>query len=243
MLDNASELIEENIECSILLDEERIKKKVFQNIRKSNNKHIVWRKRRYAAIFIAVLGISGITVWAHTVIKGAGEIRENRDEIMKEQQSQKIDESSVKEMPEQHFEILPELISPENLYEEGIPIAKYIVELKVDSIGKISECYLDNGAMIIFTPSDGNGWSINVNEKLKFKFQQERIDNLKKAGTLEVGYIYEGEIFMKDTLKQKESEIELDFSEPGKYALYLKNLSSDRIIISNGTLNKIQEEK
>lgn len=45
MLDNAFELIEENTECDVLLDEDRIKEKVFQNIRKPHNKQIVWRKK------------------------------------------------------------------------------------------------------------------------------------------------------------------------------------------------------
>lgn len=243
MLDNASELIEENTECDVLLDEDRIKEKVFQNIRKPHNKQIVWRKKRYAAVFIAMVSISGVTVLAHSILKGAGEIRENRDEIVKEQQSQKVDESSVKGIPEQNLEIMTELISPENLSEDGIPIAKYIAEVTVNATGQISESYLDNGSMIIFTSSDGNGWNLSANGKLEFKFQQKRTGNLEESGTLEVGYIYKGEIFKKDTLRQTENEIELKFSEPGNYALYLKNLSSDRIIISNAMLNKIQDEE
>lgn len=243
MLDNASELIEENTECNVLLDEERIKEKVFQNIRKPYNKQIVWRKKRYAAVFIAMLSISGVTVLAHSILKGAGEIRENCDEIMKEQQSQKVDESSVKGISEQNFEIMTELISPENLFEDGIPIAKYIAEVTVNATGQISECYLDNGSMIIFTLSDGNGWNLSVDGELKFKFQQKRTGDLEEPGKLEVGYIHKGEIFKRDTIKQRENEIELKFSEPGNYALYLKNLSSDRIIISNGMLNKIQDKE
>lgn len=190
-----------------------------------------------------MLSISGVTVLAHSILKGAGEIKENRNEIMKEQQSQKVDESSVNEITEQNLEIMTELISPENLSEDGIPIAKYIAEVTVNATGQISECYLDNGSMIIFTPSDRNGWNLSADGELKFKFKQKRTGNLEEPGKLEVGYIYKGEIFKRDTLKQRENEIELKFSEPGNYALYLKNLSSDRIIISNAMLNKIQDKE
>lgn len=243
MLDNASELIEENIECNVLLDEDRIKERVFQNIRRTHNRQNFWRKKRYAAIFIAVLSISGITVWAYSALKGAGEIRENRGEVMKEQQSQGRDESYVEKIPGQNLEITTELVSPENLYEDGIRIAKYIAEVTVNNTGQIPECYLDNGAMIIFTPSDREGWNMSENGVLELTFQQKRIEDLEEPGTLEAGYIYKGEVFKKDTLKQRENEIELKFSEQGNYALYLKNLSSDRIIILNGMLNKTEDKE
>lgn len=53
-----------------------------------------------------------------------------------------------------------DLNSAGNLCEENIPIAKYIVVIPVDIEGKLPECYLDNGAMIIFNQSNSAGWNV-----------------------------------------------------------------------------------
>lgn len=238
MLDNASEIIEENLESNTVLDDSKIKEKVFQKIHKPYSNKIKWWKKKYIAVLAAVLSISGITVWAHEIFYGAGKIDENRDEIMEYQNSQVTGEDDLEAVPEQNLETMTELINPENLYENDIPIAKYIIELPVDVGNKIPESYLDNGAMIIFTPIDADGWDMDGESTLKFEFHQARTEGVDESGTLEVGYICSGKLRKEMTIQSQDNNIDFHFSDKGVYAVYLKNLSSDRIIISGGVIEK-----
>lgn len=88
------------------------------------------------------------------------------------------------------------MILSENLYENGTPIAKYIAEVSVDEENKIPECYVDNGAMLIFVGVDNGGWYVDSDTSLQLNFQQKRVDmkGVEMAGTLEVGYVYEGRV-------------------------------------------------
>ena len=88
------------------------------------------------------------------------------------------------------------MILSENLYENGTPIAKYIAEVSVDEENKIPECYVDNGAMLIFVGVDNGGWYVDSDTSLQLNFQQKRVDKkgVEMAGTLEVGYVYEGRV-------------------------------------------------
>lgn len=138
------------------------------------------------------------------------------------------------------------MILSENLYENGTPIAKYIAEVSVDEENKIPECYVDNGAMMIFVGVDNGGWYVDSDTSLQLNFQQKRVDmkGVEMAGTLEVGYVYEGRVKWCQVTDSISNNIQLLFEEEGNYYICLRNASSDRIIITNGSINikKTQEE-
>lgn len=104
------------------------------------------------------------------------------------------------------------------------------MEIPIDIEGNLPECYLDNGAMIIFTQSNDDGWNVEEGTVLRFGFTQGQSDGteLTQAGILEVGYILNGEL----KILQTESD--------GTYYFYLKNCSSDRVIITEGNINTTQ---
>lgn len=138
------------------------------------------------------------------------------------------------------------MILSENLYENGTPIAKYIAEVSVDEENKIPECYVDNDAMLIFVGVDNGGWYVDSDTSLQLNFQQKRVDKkgVEMAGTLEVGYVYEGRVKWCQVTDSISNNIQLLFEEEGNYYICLRNASSDRIIITNGSINikKTQEE-
>lgn len=144
------------------------------------------------------------------------------------------------------FDLHTDLILSENLYENGIHIAKYIVEVSVDEENKIPECYVDNGAMLIFVGVDNGGWYVDTDTSLQLNFQQKRVDmkGMETAGVLEVGYVYNGRVKWCQVTDNINSNIQLLFEEEGNYYICLRNASSDRIIITNGSINikKTQEE-
>ena len=137
------------------------------------------------------------------------------------------------------------MILSENLYENGTPIAKYIAEVSVDEENKIPECYVDNGAMLIFVGVDNGGWYVDSDTSLQLNFQQKRVDKkgVEMADTLEVGYVYEGRVKWCQVTDSISNNIQL-LLEEGNYYICLRNASSDRIIITNGSINikKTQEE-
>ena len=63
------------------------------------------------------------------------------------------------------------------------------------------------------------------------------------AGTLEVGYVYVGRVKWCQVTDSISNNIQL-LLEEGNYYICLRNASSDRIIITNGSINikKPQEE-
>ena len=137
-----------------------------------------------------------------------------------------------------------DLIAPENLYEKDVPIAKYIVEIPISIEDSLPECYLDNGAMIIFTQSNSDGWKVEKSERMLFEFIQERVEGTDMAnpGILEVGYILNGELQGRQVVSQNYCSIDFCLASEGTYYFYLKNCSSDRIIITRGNIGKTQEE-
>lgn len=156
-----------------------------------------------------------------------------------------IDEDNISDYKAE-FDLHTDLILSENLYENGIPIAKYIAEVSVDEENKIPECYVDNGAMLIFVGVDNGGWYIDTDTSLQLNFQQKRVDmkGVETAGVLEVGYVYDGRVKWCQVTDNINSNIQLWFEEEGNHYICLRNASSDRIIITNGSINikKTQEE-
>lgn len=181
MFDNASELIEENAEAEYAADNKRIKEIVFSKINPMKKVH---RRKRYVAILLIFLVIGSMTVGAKGLLRSAGIIGSNKDEIMQPQMGQRAEEDFA-----YHFnntvDFQTALINEENLYEGNIPVAKYIVEIPVDTEGELPECYLDNGAMIIFTQSNNDGWNVSEDAILHFEFTQGRVDGTYRLESME----------------------------------------------------------
>lgn len=239
MLDNASELIEESIDTDYVIDTDRVKDIVFSKINHAQKNH---RKKQCAAVLIIVIGFGSITVGAKELLRSAGIISSNRDEIMQSQVGHEVKEDAGYKF-DYIFDFQTDLIMPENLYEENIPVAKYIVEVPIDIENKLPECYLDNGAMLIFTKNNGEGWNMEAGAMMQFEFLQEKVDGIGIAqpGVLEVGYILNGGLEGQQIAKENYNNINFCLEDLGMYYIYLKNCSSDRIIIMEGTIS-VQEE-
>lgn len=238
MLDNASELIEENMEAEYAADNKGIKEIVYSRVNPVKKVH---RSKRYVAALLIFLVIGSMTVGAKELLRSAGIIGSNKDEIMQPQIGHRAEEDFA-----YHFnniiDFQTDLINAENLYEENIPITKYIVEIPVDIEGKLPECYLDNGAMIIFTQSNNDGWNAAEDTILHFDFTQGQIGgtDLAQPGILEVGYILNGELKELQMISQSFYSVDFCSECEGTYYFYLKNCSSDRIIITEGNINAMQ---
>lgn len=242
MFDNAAEIVEAESNYNNVIDSRKIKEIVFLRIHRSRRKRV---KRQCIAVLIAVLGLSVISAGAKTLLQSAGVIGINKEDVLQSQVGINIDEDKISDYTAE-FDLHTDLILSENLYENGIPIAKYIVEVSVDEENKIPECYVDNGAMLIFVGVDNGGWYVDTDTSLQLNFQQKRVDmkGMETAGVLEVGYVYNGRVKWCQVTDNINSNIQLLFEEEGNYYICLRNASSDRIIITNGSINikKTQEE-
>lgn len=242
MLDNAADIVEVESNYNNVIDSRKIKEIVFLRIHRSRRKRV---KRQCIAVLIAVLGLSVISAGAKTLLQSAGVIGINKEDVLQSQVGINIDEDNISDYNAE-FDLQTDLILSENLYENGIPIAKYIAEVSVDEENKIPECYIDNGAMLIFVSADNTGWYVGVDTALQFNFQQERVEetDLDKAGTLEVGYIRDGKVKWCQVTDSISNNIQFMFEDEGNYYICVRNASSDRIVITNGSIQekKIQEE-
>lgn len=242
MFDNAAEIVEAESNYNNVIDSRKIKEIVFLRIHRSRRKRV---KRQCIAVLIAVLGLSVISAGSKTLLQSAGVIGINKEDVLQSQVGINIDEDKISDYTAE-FDLHTDLILSENLYENGIHIAKYIVEVSVDEENKIPECYVDNGAMLIFVGVDNGGWYVDTDTSLQLNFQQKRVDmkGMETAGVLEVGYVYNGRVKWCQVTDNINSNIQLLFEEEGNYYICLRNASSDRIIITNGSINikKTQEE-
>ena len=180
------------------------------------------------------MGIGGITVGAHEVLKSAGEIKNNEEVVLENQNGLALYEKENSGAIQ--MEVETDMILPENLYKDGIPIAKYIMEFKTERNGSVPECYLDNGTMIVLTDFDGDTWNMKTGDTFILDFIQSDSDERGKARTLEIGYIFNGEVIDEKVISETENKIIMDIPKSGQYGVYLKNVSSDRVTISQGIL-------
>ena len=231
MLDNSCELLESETQQKDIENEKRIKEIVFLEIGHTKAKR---NRRRYIAVLAAAMGIGGITVGAHEVLKSAGEIKNNEEVVLENQNGLALYEKENSGAIQ--MEVETDIILPENLYKDGIPIAKYIMELKTERNGSVPECYLDNGTMIVLTDFDGDTWDMKTGDIFILDFIQSDSDERGEARTLEIGYIFNGEVIDEKVISETENKIILDIPKSGQYGVYLKNVSSDRVTISQGIL-------
>ena len=231
MFDNSCELFENEMQHKNIESEKRIKEIVFLEIGHTKAKR---NRRRYIAVLVAAMGIGGITVGAHEVLKSAGEIKNNEEVVLENQNGLALYEKENSGAIQ--MEVETDMILPENLYKDGIPIAKYIMEFKTERNGSVTECYLDNGTMIVLTDFDGDTWNMKTGDTFILDFIQSDSDERGKARTLEIGYIFNGEVIDEKVISETENKIILDIPKSGQYGVYLKNVSSDRVTISQGIL-------
>ena len=135
MFDNSCELFENEMQHKNIESEKRIKEIVFLEIGHTKAKR---NRRRYIAVLAAAMGIGGITVGAHEVLKSAGEIKNNEEVVLENQNGLALYEKENSGAIQ--MEVETDIILPENLYKDGIPIAKYIMELKTERNGSVPEC-------------------------------------------------------------------------------------------------------
>ena len=164
MFDNSCELFENEMQHKNIESEKRIKEIVFLEIGHTKAKR---NRRRYIAVLAAAMGIGGITVGAHEVLKSAGEIKNNEEVVLENQNGLALYEKENSGAIQ--MEVETDIILPENLYKDGIPIAKYIMELKTERNGSVPECYLDNGTMIVLTDFDGDTWDMKTGDVITEK--------------------------------------------------------------------------
>lgn len=242
MLDNAAEVVEMECNYNNVIDSRRIKKIVFQRLHRSQRKRV---KGQGIAALIAMLGLSVISIGAKTLLRSAGVIGINQEDILQPQIGIKVDEEDISDY-ETEFDLQSDLISEKYLYENDVPIAKYIAEVSANEENNLPKCYVDNGAMLIFVSADNTGWYVGVDTALQLDFQQERVEETDsdKAGSLEVGYIHDGKVKWCQVTDSISNNIQIMFEEEGYYYLCVRNASSDRIIITNGSIQekKIHEE-
>lgn len=243
MLGNAAELIEEESNCSNMVDNGRIKDIVFRHIRSSKRKRV---KQQKVAVLVAILGVCVIFVGAKTLFRPTGVIGTNKEDVLRPQVGIKIDEDSMSNYKTE-IDVQTNLILPENLYDNGIPIAKYILEVPVNEDDALPECYIENGAMLIFTNGSNNdGWYADTNTILQLDFKQVRVEEreTERAGILEVGYIYNGKVNWRQVIDSVCNSTQITFAQEGNCYICIRNVSSDRVIITNGSVrkNKVQEE-
>lgn len=231
MFDNSCELFENEMQHKNIESEKRIKEIVFLEIGHTKAKR---NRRRYIAVLAAAMGIGGITVGAHEVLKSAGEIKNNEEVVLENQNGLALYEKENSGAIQ--MEVETDIILPENLYKDGIPIAKYIMELKTERNGSVPECYFDNGTMIVLIDFDGDTWNMKTGDTFILDFIQSDSDERGKARTLEIGYIFNGEVIDEKVISETENKIILDIPKSGQYGVYLKNVSSDRVTISQGIL-------
>ena len=130
MFDNSCELFENEMQHKNIESEKRIKEIVFLEIGHTKAKR---NRRRYIAVLVAAMGIGGITVGAHEVLKSAGEIKNNEEVVLENQNGLALYEKENSGAIQ--MEVETDMILPENLYKDGIPIAKYIMEFKTERNG------------------------------------------------------------------------------------------------------------
>ena len=121
-----------------------------------------------------------------------------------------------------------DIIDDQYLYDEqGNQIAKHILE--IDTNYREDKLYLDNGTMLILNNKD-NGIKTNVSSDITLKIEQENTNG--DPGTVEIGYLLDGKPYRIEKNSNYETAVTIKGKEGKIYYPYLKNISSDRVIIN-----------
>lgn len=111
--------------------------------------------------------------------------------------------------------------------EQGNPIAKYILE--IDTNYQEDKLYLDNGTMLILN-NKGDGLETYKSSDITLVIAQENTSG--DPGTVEIGYLLDGKPYCIEKNSNYETAVKIKGKEGKTYYPYLKNISSDRVIIN-----------
>lgn len=215
MLDCSTEIITQEKECE-QCDPDRICALVFERLEVKKKRE----KKRYIAIFVLACVLGGC-VGAGIMLGPGGRVTD-----------QSVFQSEAGFIEEEFSEgsqtsIKTDLIDDQYLCDEqGNQIAKHILE--IDTNYQEDKLYLDNGTMLILNNKD-DGMKINVSSDITLLIEQENTNG--DPGTVEIGYLLDGKPYCIVKNNNYETVVTIKGKEGKIYYPYLKNISSDRVII------------
>lgn len=215
MLDCSTEIITQE-QTSEQCDPDRICDLVFERL--EVKKKI--GKKRCIAIFVLACVLGGC-VGAGIMLGPGGRVT---DQSVFQSEAGFIEEESSKGG---QTSIKTDLIDDQYLYDEqGNQIAKHILE--IDTNYQADKLYLDNGTMLILNNKD-DGIKTNVSSDITLIIEQENTNG--DPGTVEIGYLLDGKPYCIEKNSNYETAVTIKGKEGKIYCPYLKNISSDRVII------------
>lgn len=215
MLDCSTEIITQEKECE-QCDPDRICALVFERVEVKKKRG----KKRYIAIFVLACVLGGC-VGAGIILGPGGRVT---DQSVFELEAGFIEEEVSEDSQES---IETDLIDNQYLCDEqGNQIAKHILE--IDTNYQEEKLYLDNGTMLILNNKD-DGMKTNASSDITLVIEQENTNG--DPGTVEIGYLLDGKPYCIEKNNNYETAVTIKGKEGKIYYPYLKNISSDRVII------------
>lgn len=216
MLDCSTEIITQE-QTSEQCDPDRICNLVFERLEIKKKRG----KKRYIAIFVLACVLGGC-LGAGIVLGPGGRVT---DQSVFELEAGFIEEDFSEDS---QGNIETDLIDDQYLCDDqGNQIAKHILE--IDTNYQEDKLYLDNGTMLILNNKD-DGMKINMNSDITLLIEQENTNG--DPGTVEIGYLLDGKPYCIEKNNNYETAVSIKGKEGKKYYPYLKNISSDRVIIN-----------
>lgn len=216
MLDCSTEIITQE-QTHEQCDPDRICDLVFERLEVK----IKRGKKRYIAIFVLACVLGGC-VGAGIILGPGGRVT---DQSVFKSEAGFIEEESSEDS---QTSIETELIDEQYLYDkQGNQIAKYILE--IDTNYQEDKLYLDNGTMLILN-NKGDGLKTYESSDITLVIDQENTSG--DPGTVEIGYLLDGKPYCIEKNNNYETTVTIKGKEGKTYYPYLKNISSDRIIIN-----------
>ena len=215
MLDCSAEILtqEQGLEeCS----PDEIVKIVFERLEIKRRRN----RKRYIGTGLIACALCGC-VGAKVILNPGGRVT---DQSVFQSEAGFIEEESSKGS---QTSIKTDLIDDQYLYDEqGNQIAKHILE--IDTNYQADKLYLDNGTMLILNNKD-DGMKINVSSDITLVIEQENTNG--DPGTVEIGYLLDGKPYCIEKNNNYETAVTIKGKEGKIYYPYLRNISSDRVII------------
>ena len=216
MLDCSTEIItQEQIyeQC----DPDRICDLVFERLEVEKKRG----KKRYIAIFVLACVLGGC-IGAGIILGPGGRVT---DQSVFQSEAGFIEEE-LSEASKTSIET--DLIDDQYLCDEqGNQIAKHILE--IDTNYQEDKLYLDNGTMLILN-NKGDGLKTYESSVITLVIDQENTSG--DPGTVEIGYLLDGKPYCIEKNCNYKTAVTIKGKEGKIYYPYLKNISSDRVIIN-----------
>ncbi|WP_195368822.1 hypothetical protein [Coprococcus comes] len=229
MLDNSVEILtKERTDIDNLIDiQDVVYKKII-------------RRKKYSYFFksVAAVGticlVTGSIVLAKNLLAPGGKV----EKIENLEEEHTLYETDAEE-ERIEVDVQTELLNKEYLYQNGIPIAKHILEVQADFYETDQQIYIENGMMLILQ-NQGKGIFLEDDEKVRISVRQESMKT-QSGHTFEIGYIENGKPLKLDTVEAEQYEVWLEGGQK-EYFPYFKNISSDRIILNYHIVKEIMEK-